>query len=88
MKGQIDFGVVVDSRRFLFGPTMAIELGTTFVSVREKMSNCLEIAVVFEYALVECGNATAAVDVQMDPFEKKQRVKRFISRRWNVKGDG
>ena len=70
MKGQVDCVVGLDSRGFLFGPIMAIELGVGFVPIRKQgklPGDCCCI----EYAL-EYGNA--AVEVQKEAFEKKQRI--------------
>lgn len=72
LKGQVDCVIGLDSRGFLFGPTMAIELGVPFIPVRKAgklPGECVGISYDLEYG-------SASVEMQKVGFEgqKKRRV--------------
>jgi len=70
LKGQVDCVLGLDSRGFLFGPTMALELGVPFVPVRKRgklPGECLGISYDLEYG-------TASVEIQKAALAEKKRV--------------
>jgi len=69
LKGHIDCVVGLDSRGFLFGPLMAVELAVPFVPIRKKgklPGQCTGVSYDLEYG-------SASVELQSNAFEFCQK---------------